>query len=138
MAPRPLNDCVRDVDAPRRGLGMPEHRDVRVGRRLETRQSAADDEQAEDEEAELPLARGHRRTEVEEQGTDAIEQESSEHTGAIAPARDDTAGRQSHQEVTAVDRSLHPRGVSLGHLERLLKMLVEHIKYVVRKAPEEE
>ena len=125
---------LREIDALFAVFGVAEHRDIGVGRGFEEGESATDDEEAAEEEGE-----GHDlRAGNEEQRADAVENEAEQHTGTVAVAANEGAGRQRHEEITAVDHDLDESRFGFSEVQRVLEVLVQYIENAVGEAPQKE
>ena len=111
----------------------PQFRDIRIGGRFQEGQSASDDEQGEQKEIKRhPMLSGN-----EQQGADAIQQQSQYHAPAVSVTVDEQSGGDGHDEITHVHRSLNHGRVGTGDGEQFLKMLVQHIQNGMGKSPQE-
>ena len=122
---------LREIDALFAVFGLAEHGDIGVGGGFEEGESAPDDEEAAEEEGE-----GHDlRAGNEEQRADAVEDKAEQHTGAVAEAANEGAGRQRHEEITAVDHDLDESRFGFAQVQCFLEIFVQHIEYAVGEAP---
>ena len=125
---------LREIDALFARVGISQHRDVGIGRGFEKGQSTTNDEEGKEKEGE----RHNRGSRDEEQCSKAIEEESCEHSGTIAPTTNHSPRRKSHQEITAIDHHLDEGRLGFGEVQLVLKKLVEHIEDAMGKSPKEE
>ena len=115
-------------------FGVAEHGDIGVGRGFEEGESATDDEEAAEEEGE-----GHDlRAGNEEQRADAVENETEQHTGAVAEATNEGAGGQGHEEITAVDHDLDESRFGFAQVQCVLEIFIQHIENAVGETPQKE
>ena len=125
---------LREIDALFAVFGVAEHGDIGVGRGLEEGESATDDEEAAEEEGE-----GHNlRAGNEEQRPNAVEDKAEQHAGTVAVAANEGAGRQRHEEISAVDHGLDVGRLGFAEVQRVLEVLVQHIENAVGESPQKE
>ena len=80
-------------------------RDIRIGRSLKKDKAATNDKQG----TEIGIERTGLSTGNEEQGSDAKEQQSENHTQAITTPVDKPTGGDGHDEVAEISRHLNER-----------------------------
>ena len=122
---------LREIDALFAVFGLAEHGDIGVGRGFKEGESASDDEEAAEEEGE-----GHDlRAGNEEQRADTVENKAEQHAGTVAEAANEGAGGQRHEEITAVDHDLDVGRFGFAEVQRVLEVLVQHIKNAMGEPP---
>lgn len=130
--PKPVKGLGK-VQAGFGGFRGTERRGVGVGRRFQTSEPERDDEQGEQEEREACDAR--RRD--EQQGPDRVQAQAAQDARLVAFPFHEQAGGDRHDEIGPEIRGLNEPGLGLGHVERHLKMLVQHVDEPVGQAPHE-
>jgi hypothetical protein len=121
---------IQPAFRPRR---IAERGDQGVGRCLEKRQPAGDDEERAEEEAVGP--RLCRR--VEEERAHAIEDEPGDHRGLVAKRLGEARRRKSKGEIADIEGGLHQSRLKIAEHERLLELRDQHIVEAVGEPPEE-
>ena len=94
----------------------------------------ADDKQREQEKGERKQPSAGNK----QQCAYAVKHQSADYAGPIAPASYNGSGGQSHQKIAAIHHSLHIARLGFANVQRVLKMLVQHIEYAVCKSPQKE
>ena len=122
---------LREIDALFAVFGVAEYGNIGVGRGFEEGESTTNDEETAEEEGEVHDLRAGN----EEQRADAVEDEAEQHTGAVAEAANEGAGRQRHEEITAVDHDLDESRFGFAQAQCFLEIFVQHIEYAVGEAP---
>src|SRR5262249_13384560 len=123
---------LRQVETSLGRLRIAQQRDVRIRGRLEKPETARDDEHRSQEEWKAR----HQRRWNNEQRPRGEEPEPAQNRELVATPADDSGGRHGHQEIGAEVRRLQPRRPRSRDVERLLKVLVEHVEKAVRQTPE--
>ena len=123
---------LSQVDAAFCRLRFSQYGHIRIGGSFQTSQSAADNKEREQEELKThdPFSRN------EEQGTDAVQQQSCKHSCPVAVAPDNVSGRQGHQEIPSVHHRLNQGRARAGNFQCILKMFVQHIQNAVCHSPQ--
>ena len=125
---------LREVQSAGGCLWCSKLRNVWIGRRFEERQSASDDEEADEEGIE----RADVRARYEEERTGSEEAETEDDAAAIAPAVDEQSGRYGHEEVAQIGCHLDERRLRDGDVQLVLEVLVENVEDGSCESPEEE
>lgn len=125
---------LSQVDAAFCRLRFSQYGHIRIGGSFQTSQSAADNKERKQEELKThdPFSRN------EEQGTDAVQQQSCKHSCPVAVAPDNVSGRQGHQEIPSVHHRLNQGRSCPGDSQCILKMLVQYVQNTVGKSPQKE
>ncbi len=107
---------------------------IGIGRCFEHCQSATYNEQRKEKHGK----RHAHRSGNKQKRTDAEKQQTHYHSAAVAVSRDYETGRKRHKKISEICSGLNERGLCDRYAERLLKMLVEHIKNSACKSPHKE
>ena len=125
---------LREVQALVGALRRAHGGDHRIGRGLEERQPAGDDEQRAEEEVVLAVLRGR----VEEQRAGAEQHQPHDDRGAVAEAPHEQRRRNREHEVADEGRELHEARSEVAQQEGLAELRDQHVVEAVRHAPERE
>jgi hypothetical protein len=133
MQPRTV-ERLGDVEPAGRGLGVAQQGHIGVGRRLEQHQAQAQHKERGEDVVEAAQVHGRHK----QKRAHGKEQQPRDHAHAGAQPPDEQAGRQRPQEVGHVHHHLDERRLRLAHVQDELVVLVEHVEYGPRAAPQEE
>ena len=123
---------LRQVQPACRRLLVAHRQDERIGRCLQERKAAGQDEIRDQERIIAPDLR--RRD--EHQGAECIQAQAHQDAALVGKPADKQGRRQGHAEIASVEGHLHQRPVSHAHPEDFRERLDHRIGNVIGKAPQ--
>ena len=100
---------LREIQAPRRRVGMAHRQDVGVGRHFKQGEPAGQHAQGEQKKIELVIHTGRNK----QRGADSGQRQAQQYPGLVGEAADKNGARQGHNPIPEVEGELHQAALGI-------------------------